>query len=178
VAASGGPTYLTWATLATKHETYNSAQGIRKKTAEGDSWGDSSNNVSLSNETIGVGERVVWEINSAVTLNLMVGLHNSLLDIRNAAGCKFGIEVGAYVGAYGREDAGNVGSAVAFGTLVDGTLLSIFYENASTIKYQYSLDGGGSWTTFHTSANTPSGTYNVQIQPYGELTGTDQIYKD
>jgi hypothetical protein len=175
--AGGGVTYLTWGTLATKQEVYNTSKGIRKKTGEGNSWHDATNNVSVSNQTIGVGERVVFKINDVNADTLMVGLAagTTAVDIFGATGSPFGIVSAPFIVAYGKENGANAPGTPSE-PLSSGNFLCIFYENSTTVKYQKSTDGT-SWTTWYTSTNTPSGSYYVHVQINAELTGAIEIYK-
>jgi hypothetical protein len=175
--AGGGVTYLTWGTLATKQEVYNTSKGIRKKTGEGNSWHDATNNVSVSNQTIGVGDRVVFKINDVNADTLMVGLASgtTAVDIFGATGSPFGIVSAPFIVAYGKENGANAPGTPSE-PLSSGNFLSIFYENGTTVKYQKSTDGV-TWITWYTSTNTPSGSYYVHVQINAELTGAIEIYK-
>jgi hypothetical protein len=175
--SAGGTAYLTWGTLATKHEQYNSNQGIRKKTGEGNSWDTGANNVSVSTQTIGVGERVVFKVAQANVDTLMVALAAGAtpVDVFGATGSPFGIVSAPFIVAYGKEEGANAPGTPSE-SLSDGNFLSIFYENSTTVKYQKSTNGT-TWTTWYTSTNTPSGSYYVHVQINAELTGAIEIYK-
>ena len=174
---AAGVDYLAWTTLSASHEQITTNQGIRKKTGEGNAFGTSSN-VSVSTETIGIGERVIWKAGAGAnkSLGYFVGLGTSTATLMDSApGLSFVNFVGYNLVADSREYSGGGLGSTILNTFGDDLYFCIFYDG-STIKYQTSTDAVA-WTTRVTSANTPSGTYNVQFQPYSELGGPIQIWK-
>jgi hypothetical protein len=164
-------TYLTWLNLGTLIEQYNSSQGIRKTTGGASEWTPASSD-SASNQTISTTERVVFTIPDINDI-CHIGLQNSqtLSDLGSKT---FGIVLNSALSG----DIQGYESNTAVGSLqnvVNGDYACVFYDGA-TVKYQVSSDGI-SWTTFHTSAVTPSGSYYVHVQCYDALSGPDRIYK-
>ena len=176
-AVGGSVDYLNWTILSASHEQITSNQGVRKITGAGNAFGTTSN-ISVSTETIAAGERVIWKVGAGAnkSLGYLVGLGASTATLMDSAP---GLDFAAFIGynlvveSKAWDDGANVGNILT--GFADDSYFCIFYDGA-TIKYQTSTDAI-TWTTQYTSANTPSGTYNVQFQPYSELGGPIQIWK-
>lgn len=178
-------TYLTWDTPLGNYSLKNSNQGIERLLGPG--WSYTGSGTAASVQQIAEGESVTFQLGNANSSHA-VFLSSSkpktfVVDDQNDnatwvgsdATVPFGIIVSLEVlGQAKAFEAGNdVGSAQVVAT---GNWLRIFYQNATTVLYQFSTNGT-SFTTFHTSAGDPSGSYYVIYQAVSQYTGVESIYK-
>lgn len=172
-------TYLTWATLATDHEQWNTSMGIRRKASEANDWETNVSNVSTSTQSIATGERVGFKL-PATNKTLIIALddNTSPAALLTTEG-PFGLTTDDGGGSGNvRAFESNGATAASVGTTRAGSTSEhycIFYDG-SNIRYQYSADGV-TWTTFYTSLGTPSGTYRVHFTSYQSDFGPNEIYK-
>lgn len=176
---AGGVNYLTWQTLSADHEQITTNQGVRKETGTGNAWGTTAN-ISISNQTISTGERLVWRAGAGANKSLayIVSLStNQTATLANGApGLPFGIYCGVGLAPDSQANESGTSASSILSSFADDLYFSIFYDG-SQIKYQTSVDGSA-WTNRYTSLVSPSGSYYVQFHPYSELAGPIRIYKE
>jgi len=162
-------TYLTWSTIGTQCEQYNSNQGIRR--VSGTSWGATEgDNVAV--QTLSTGQRVVFRVpDNTDTYHVGLNTSSSQGELTTKI---YGIVVNSAgtTNVQGFESNSAVGSSAA----ISNNQFACIYYDGGTIRYQTSPDGV-TWTTFHSSSVSPSGSYNIHVQVYDPLSGTDQIYR-
>jgi hypothetical protein len=169
---------LTWNTIGADMESYNSSQGMRKKSTGATGWDSPTLAAcsSLANQTLSLGESVTVKISSSPGLATAIIVSSSTTP--NEGGIS-GIDFAIYSGfgltsnAQPQEANASLGSTTAISA---GDLLRMTYQ-VSNVLFEKSTNGGGSWTTVATSAGAPTGSYNIVVQSFSPLGGFDQIYK-
>lgn len=178
-------TYLTWNLPANGYyQLENSNQGISRPTGPG--WGY-NNGVADANQTISEGETVTFQVslaghNQGVFLSpsrpktfvlrddndngTWIGADNTV-----PFGVLFSMNSPSTVRPW--EGGASVSTSVS---ITNSSWVRINYVDASTIRYETSTNGT-SWTTIHTSAGDPSGTYYVLYETYSQYSSLSQIYK-
>lgn len=178
-------TYITWNLPANGYyQTENSNQGISRSTGPG--WGY-ENGVADGTQTISEGETITFQVslaghNQGVFLSpsrpksyvvrdaddngTWVGSDNTV-----PFGVLFSMNSPSTVRPW--EAGASVSTSVS---ITNSSWVRINYLNATTIRYETSTNGTD-WTTIHTSAGDPSGTYYVLYESYSQYSSLPQIYK-
>jgi len=171
-----GFTYTWSGQLAPDHELWNSAKGIRRKASEATAWDGTADNVSISDNVVGVSARVCFKI-AATAGTCLVGIQNAGTVPENVVTDTDHCWV---------TDGGGIGLVQAFenGSAVGPSragstaeIYCLYYENATTIKYQYSIDEGVSWVTLYTSLVNPGGVNKyANMMGYTSNFGPSEIF--
>jgi hypothetical protein len=171
-SVSGGATYLTWASVPSTYEVYNSSKGIRTTAGHTPGWGGGVR----ANQTLSVGERMVVKTD---------GIDNF---------ASFGISNNTDV-ATGNDYV--VGARQTDEELIDALVFASFSEAINNnyfycIYYEAEESGGGgngiarlqksadgiSWTTLASITTLPySGALNMKVYIYSASFGWGEAYK-
>lgn len=163
-----GPTYITWFSIESAIEQYNSNQGLRKKSGEGASW---TNSQAWSNQTISVGESVSFKFD--VIGYTTMGLNSTrTANNNNTPDWAYVLQLTSTI-AYG---AGAPGTDSGVG-VASGNIIRLSYIG-SNIVIEKSVDNGLNWTSVGTIGGA-SGPYYVASKIYAnnDQTGYSEIYK-
>lgn len=148
-SSTGEPAVLSFAVTGTRNEPTADYRGLRRTLnfVTGDSI------LSWSNETIGIGEALVYRMgstgtdvfNARFTNNL--GVSNYLNIVQNNT---FNVQEGGV-----NQSTGNA--------IASGNYIRFAYNANNTITIDKSIDSGASWTTVYTSGLVPSGNYYMGL---------------
>ncbi len=168
--------------LPTAYSLFNSNQGLQQS---GGTWGY-DNGVANSVQTIAEGESVTAQVYlSGHAWGLFLAASKpktKIVDDQNDNGTWVGSDATAFGLLLSMETSGSVRAFENGGLYGSSQALSnfhyvrIFYENATTVRYQYSTDGS-SFTTFQTSAVDPTGSYYVFWQSISPNSIVNLVYK-
>jgi hypothetical protein len=162
--------YLTWTTIGTDMEQYNTSQGMRKKSTASASWTPTSATQSVATQTLSSGQKLYFKIGSTATLATSVMLCTGSVDMSNPASPAVPYW---FTAAYNLTANAQVGSnGVTYGTtfaITAGDLWYIDYSGGVIRMYQ-------NGTLMYTSGVSPSGSYTIKVQSYSVLGGFDQMY--
>ncbi len=177
-------TYLTWDSPLGNYVQINSNQGIQRNA--GNAFGYDQGDVE-SVQTIATGESITFQI-GAPGSQLYIGLISSkpkgqIVADNNENGTWVGsdatVKFGQVFGVFGNDSTSAFEDGAPVGTKYSATINQWFRINysGSAIQYQYSTNGGASFSTFYTSANTASGTYYIYFSAFTLNTALQSIYK-
>lgn len=170
---SSSANYLTiYSSINAQLEQYNSNKGLQKKSSSSDSW---TNGVQWFNETLGVGEKLIVKLNTTPTKAVAIGLHTARTSDMSGATWQYSFTAAYNLTANGQARTTTTQSGAVL-ALSAGMLIRISY-NTGALVFEYSNNGGTSWTTIGTSGTAPSGTYFIGFDAYSVLGGFDEIYK-
>lgn len=164
-----GPVMLTWFSIESDIEQYNSNQGLRKISGHSAGWVTSQ---AWSNETISVGQTANFKI--GVSGIITMGLHPTRTANNNTTpDWDFVMQ---YIGTwlYGTNNPSENDSGIGTST---GDIIRMSFTG-SNIVIEKSVDSGANWTSVGTLAGA-SGSYYVAVKIYGNnsQTGFSEIYK-
>lgn len=173
VTDEAGPVFLTWDSIDTDAEQYNSNQGIRKKAAAGNGW----NTKAWSNETIVSGDSFTMLVDS-LTIG-MAYVHGSRpTNAGNGCSCggtnRFAVLQIINGPIYVFDGDTN---AIATGVTPSSGDLLRFSLTGTTVTLDHSTNGGSSWATLHTFPGTSPTPLYFGIEPYSTLFGISEITK-
>jgi hypothetical protein len=165
-------TYLTFPTLPTGFEVYNSAKGIRTQAGFSEAWTG-----ILANETLAVGQRLVVKTDGIGKFSFF-GVNDN-----TTTGSAWSSQTGGRQTDSSNIEAQNFASAFSE-TVNNNYYYAVLYEaeasgagNNAVLRLQKSADGT-SWTTIASTTGAPfTGAIYMKIFIYSASHGFSEIYK-
>lgn len=165
-------TYLTFPTLPTGFEVYNSAKGIRTQAGFSEAWTG-----ILANETLAVGQRMVVKTDGIGKFSFFGVNENTI------TGSAWSAQTGGRQTDSSNIEAQNFASAFSE-TVNNNYYYAVLYEaaasgagNNAVLRLQKSADGT-SWTTIASTTGAPfTGALYMKIFIYSASHGFSEIYK-
>jgi len=165
--ANGTPAspWVTWNSLESGLEVYNSSKGVRVKASEGATWG---NHMAWSNEQLTTGRSITIKLGT--TGYMMFGLNATRGSNTGDVATMYSLGVqpaGNYLYTPGSTDSGIAGGNA-------GDFVRLRYASG-TVTFEISNNGGTSYTTIH--AFSASGAYYFGVIFYGNNSneGFDEV---
>jgi hypothetical protein len=165
---AAGPSFLTWNSIETDIEQYNSSKGLRKITGHGAGW---TNSQAWSNEQISVGQSVSFKFDVVGIITMGLN-HTRTANNNTTPDWDFILQYVSTI-LYGATTPGtDSGVSVSSGDIIR---LSF---TGSNIVVEKSVDNGANWTSVATIAGA-SGSFYVAVKIYAnnDQTGFSEISK-